>query len=273
MALDLKIWFKHQWSKYIPIILLFLYAAVSTNIMAEENGATAAMSDYLIVMFKGMKPYEKNDSIKNMIGFHLPVYYLLFHAYISWIISYFPLRDMGNYGKVLMIKNKSRGKWWINKCVWGICAVLSCYMTGYIVFAIVGLLRGNLSMRIDGEMFKLITGNVIDESNLGDINIHFLLITCVILPVLMSMGISMIQMVLSLITKPLYGQMMVLGMLVISAYYCNKCLPGNYLMVLRNDIVIKGSGIHSYMGIGISIVMIIIGMTAGFQIMKKKDII
>lgn len=273
MVHDLKIWFKYEWSKYIPIILLFLYAAVSTNAIVEKNGMTANIADYLVMMFKGLKPYETKDTVKNIIGFRLPVYYLLLNVYISWVISYFPFRDMGNYGKILMIKQGKKQKWWFNKCIWSIWAVFSSYLTGYMVFFIIGLFEKNVSLDINAETLKLITDKIIDETNVCGLSEKKLIVLCVILPVLMSVGISIIQMVLSLVMKPLYGQMLVIGMYVISAYYCNGFLPGNYQMLLRNSIIIKNSGVNLYYGIVISIMMILLGIGLGLKIIKKKDII
>ncbi len=68
MVHDLKIWFKYEWSKYIPIIFLFLYAAISTNIITKKNGMTANFTDYMVMMFKGKKSYEKKDTVKNIVG-------------------------------------------------------------------------------------------------------------------------------------------------------------------------------------------------------------
>lgn len=273
MVHDLKIWFKYEWSKYIPIILLFLYAAVAVNVVVEKNGMTANIADYLVMMFKGLKPYERKDTVKNIIGFHLPVYYLLFNVYISWIISYFPFRDMGNYGKLLMIKQGNKQKWWLNKCIWSICAVFSSYLTGYIVFFLAGLFKKSVSLEINVETLKLITDKIIDETNVWELSEKKLIVLCVILPVLMSVAISIFQMVLSLVMKPLYGQMLVIGLLVISAYYCNGFLPGNYLMLLRNSIITKNGGVNFYYGIVISIMMILSGIGLGLKIIKKKDII
>lgn len=264
MAVDIKTWFRYEWKKNIPVMLIFLCAAVSSVISSGE--ADIGIREYMITMFKGVKPYENDTVTGREVIFNLPAYYLLFNMYIAWVVGYFPFKDMSGYGKISLIKYKSRQRIWINKCIWCICAVSGFYISGYMVFMI---------MDLAGPFIKSVKASSVMETELefASLDNYKMCMLCIVIPLLTSIGISVLQMAVSIFIKPVYGVIAVMGVLVLSVSYCKWFFPGNSLMLLRSSSVIGKSGVGMYMGMFMGICMLMSGIIAGLVLIRKKDII
>lgn len=273
MTYDLKIWFRSEWKKYIPIVLIFAYVAITVSISADSIGTSPNIIDFLFGLFKGEIPYVVNTYESMRIPFTVPPLYVLFNFYLSWIIGYYPLKDMNNLGKMVMLKHRTKKKWWLNKCIWNVCTILSCYFVGYLTFIVALVVKGDFSFHCNRSLLKeIINNDKVDYTRIASLSRSSLIIICIVIPVIISIGLSMMQMFLSLIIKPVYSQVIILSILIMSVFSCKVFLPGNYLMIIRNKLILTDSGVPSNIGLLIGILMMIIGGSAGFIVIKKRDI-
>ncbi len=274
MIYDLKIWFRSEKKKYIPIILLCVYVVFTINITAKSAGMAPNIIDYLFGLFKGEPPYLIKLAQTERTPFTLPPLYLLFNFYLSWLISYYPLREMGNLGRHTILKHGTKQKWWISKCVWATYTVISYYATVLIVFGIALVFSGKSGFVRDITLLKdTINSEKVDYNHLEQLSNTSLAVMCILLPLVVSLGLSMIQMMLSLVIKPIYSQVVIIGVLVCSSFSCKVFLPGNYLMYLRNRQLLFNSGVGTISGLILGICIILFGGFGVLYIIIKKDIL
>lgn len=265
MRYDIKNGILYNWKKFIPVILIFTYVAIYVNV--NNKGITPSMGDYLVMMFQGIEPY---NFINPTTRFEIPTLWLLFNLYLTYMVGYYPFIDMNGFGKMSMIKQQGRIRWWINKCVWNVFTVCTYYMVGILVFAAFSVVSGNLSFATNREIISLISGGVLSDVNISSAEVFEL---CIILPLVVSIGISLFQMCMALIIKPIYSNIIIISVMIFSVYYCREFFVDNYLMLMRNSKIIGENGVNTEWGLLLGLCMSLISIIAGIEYIKRKDIL
>ena len=60
--------------------------------------------------------------------FTMPVIWMVIQLYLAYIIGGYPLNDMNKYGINLLVRTKSRTKWWMGKVIWGVLITVVAYV-------------------------------------------------------------------------------------------------------------------------------------------------
>ncbi len=265
MRYDIKNGILYNWKKFIPVILIFAYAAIYVNV--NNKGITPSMGDYLVMMFQGIEPY---NFLNPTTRFEIPILWLLFNLYLTYMVGYYPFIDMNGFGKLSMIKQKGRVRWWINKCVWNVLTVCIYYIVGILTFVVFSVVNGNLSFSTNSKIISLISGGVLTNIDISSMEVLEL---CLILPLAVSIGISLFQMCMALIIKPVYSNMLIIGVMIFSVYYCREFFVDNYLMLMRNSKIIGEVGVNTEMGLILGLGLSLISIIAGMEYIKRKDIL
>lgn len=272
MKHDIYMGILEQWKKFVVIIVIFgmigsqLFARFSCN-TATLNLTKFSLSfgDYILYAFRGMKVFCKSDK-----GFTVNVIWIMYNVYLAYIVSDYPFRDLTGYGQIMLLYSKKRSYWWISKCIWNITSVFIFYLLAYGTLAICSIITGEISLCL----FPHTTVQLgFSQMNTEGISQKTILIISFILPLITSISISLLQMTISLILQPILGIVSVAGMLVASAFYCTYWLPGNYLMIMRNEQILPGSGINLISGVVLSISIFIISVVVGLFYLPRKDIL
>lgn len=74
------------------------------------------MGDVLLYNFGGMEKYKL--SMENV--FQFPVTWMLLFVMILFVTLSYPMNNLCGFGNKLLIKGKSRVKWWLSKCIWNL---------------------------------------------------------------------------------------------------------------------------------------------------------
>lgn len=273
MCYDLKIWFSGEKRKYIPLIGLCVFIVFQVLARGTQCGNLPDYLDALFQMFRGEAPYVLNLKENQRTPFELSAVYVIFHFYLAWLISYYPLREMGNMGKLTILKHGRTRNWWLGKCLWNVCIVTSYYVAAWLTLADGILCLGKL--RLDGNLpilMQIIDSEKVNFEALMSLPKKDIVVICFVLPLVVSIGLSMLQMMLSLILKPAYCLIFVLGLLVSSSFYCNHFLIGNYLMYLRNETILYESGVGAVWGIWYGLALTLVSVLGGLWILRRKDI-
>lgn len=85
-------------------------------------------------------------------------------------------------------------------------------------------------------------------------------------------ALSVMQMAVSLVIKPFFSFCISAGILVLSAYYLNPLLLGNYAMSQRNDLLID-NGVNTKTGIVFSLALLVLSCVVGLFIFRRYDIL
>jgi hypothetical protein len=156
-------------------------------------------------------------------------------------------------GKETFVRVINRRVWWASKCLTTIMIVV----TSYLVLVLTVLLF-TISNRVD--ILHPITGSSID-----------LIIAILVLPLVLTCCVGLFQLSISLISRSMLSFLVIIVVLVMSAYFIHPLLFGNYLMLLRNHLLLPG-GVVSYQGFILAAVIGIIGYAIGHITIKKLNI-
>lgn len=269
---DISMGIFHSWKKYILVIFIFATACaffesgIIHNITYGCIKCRPSLADYLVEIFKGMKVYDiTNKSPSN--SFEIPVIWLMINLYLTYIVGSYPLNDLYGYGQQVLVHSKSRCQWWLSKCIWNICSVLVFYLIGYLVIFIFSLCTGDISFTLNHDINLLVS-----QVNTSKFKSADVFLVTVLLPIFTSVALCLLQMVVAFLSRPIFGCIVVICILVASAYNCLPFLIGNYLMILRNSVVIP-NGVSTVVGISAGILLSVFSIIAGNIWFKKFDIL
>ena len=268
---DLLMGIVYSWKKYVVVLFIFIFLCAMFQkgviIHREHMGmeGTPNFSDYVIDLYKGMDIFEKVD---NGDRFQISGGWMIINIFLTYIIGYYPLKDLKDYGSQILIRSKKRWQWWLSKCIWVIASVLIYYAIGYIVISIFSLFDGGISLTPTYDINMSIS-----KVNTLDFTAGKIIVVTMILPIVMSIALSLIQMTISMVTTPILSNVVLIAIIVASAYYCHPLLLGNYLMILRNDAIVLGQGVNTMVGLGLGGVVSILAIIIGNLRFKKMDIL
>ena len=180
--------------------------------------------DYVFYLLHGMPEFVPGDRnfVPNLV-------WLLLHLYLACLIGSYPQRDLLEIGAQLWPRCGSRCGWWISKCLW---AAVSCLLFYLLIlgvpwlFLFSGMIPDLLPQREIQQYFS--------SAAVAGIPLAKMLLHTIWLPLLVSVGLSLFQITLALLTRPLFGLLAVAAVLVSAMFKTVWWLPGNYLMPARS---------------------------------------
>lgn len=229
--------------------LLFLKADASG---ADYSKATFA--DFVLSIAGGSMIY---DPASNM-PFVLPVEWMLSMLLMLFIPLRFPYRNLMGIGKTLMVEAGERWSWWLSKCVWTVSYVLTYWGLMLLVSAVFSVIMSGSLGQMPSEELLLFSG--IDSLDLAADVTSILPAICP--AVSMSCALCLIQLVLSLMVRPIMSFACGASLLFTSAYFFDPLLVGNYLMLSRSSAFIA-HGTDPILGCGIALVITVIAAVVG----------
>ena len=257
---------KEQLKKYFLVILLiiieckFLQNIVEQGMYINGKEYCLTIGDYVINFFKGSLPYtmtgrEEVFNIPPILSMYLLYYFVLIGKSVADSLSPFHVQ--------CTLRKGSRSQWWIsqNFVIW---KETVCYMliTG-ITFIIYGLCTGAVFNVGGVEFFLSYYGLDISKmSIIVDIAIPYLFILT---------ALAYIQYVVSLKSNIFIGIILSTTIWVCSVFHWNPILPGNYLMLVRHDLI-QADGLGVITGVILGIVIMLLMFVWGKHITKHKDI-
>ena len=270
---DMKIGFVRDIYKFIIIIIITLAGCIwfdgilSTNIQANVVSDNHSIINIFAYFFKGCAP--KNASDQKI--FELPIVWLLFQMYLMFILGKYPYSEMNdNHGAFVLIKGKSKKRWYLSKCVWNGIVVLSYYICCYGTILIYGIINGydmncKFATPIDDIALKSFVVPIEEISPLG-------IMALFIIPIITSFSLANIQFMISTITSSVIGFVCSIIILVSSAFYMNVFLIGNTTMWSRFEYFLGGN-IKPVTGMIVALLFSVVSIIVGMIIFLHKDIL
>ena len=159
--------------------------------------------------------------------------------------------------------------WWFSKCVWNVSSVIVFFLLGWLVMLAGTLLMGGpMSMELSSGMQAVLKLN----SNFYMSWVNSLALETILLPPLVMVALSLLQMTLSLFIKPFYSFIVTTSILLVSSYYLSPFLIGNYAMPLRSDRLLE-DGVNLTVGIWFAVAVIVISIVVGEIVFQRRDIL
>lgn len=226
----------------------------------ETNGT---FLDFAVYFFRGDYVYELSPTT----SFILPVYWLAFHAFIAYVVGFYPYEDFIQYGKLSVLYGKDRLGWWIAKILWQIVMVIWCYLIVYGTLAGYTIITHRaLTLDLTEDIWNNLSPEILNHTAID------IVVVIVVMPILTSITITVIQGVIAFWLTPVVAFLSVNAMLVVSVYSTSHLWIGNYTMWLRSDWVSQ-KGIRAEFAIVIDCILIIIFLKIGIRRFKESDII
>ena len=260
---DLTIGLLQVWPKYLPAAAIFLIPVFQLAVMvrAENSVGTFTLGDTILYTFSGMTVYEPAAGDP----FTIPVIWLLMNLYLAYVVGSYPARDLHGYGQQILLRSRRRGQWWAGKCLWNLISVDVYYALGWLIMTVSSLiLGGNMTLRITSELWKMLTweGSEAEKA---------LMLSAILLPPLCSAAVSLLQMAVMMIARPVIGYLLVACLFTASAYFYSPLLIGNASMMLRNDLMMKG-GVPLSLSTGICLAVALASLVSGYFYFRRSDI-
>lgn len=236
--------------------------------MANRSGFSISPSyaDFFLYVYGGMKEYIPSPT--NL--FRFPIVWILWFVFLLFSTLNYPYNDLQSFGQQILVRTKGRSLWWTSKCGWNVLS--SCVFHG--IIALAGLLlcpltgvrlSGVVNMQLLQVNFQINSEQLVSKA----VSIPFFVF---LLPLLLSTGLSLLQMTLSLFLKPLFSFLAMAVLLVSSAYLLSPFVVGNYAMLVRSDRVIS-NGVSPTVGLAVSIVLIAGSFLVGIVRFRYYDIL
>jgi hypothetical protein len=270
---DLWAGFSQNKAKYLVALLAFitlcvLYRSQTQTLWVDDGkgglqlfSGGRSISDYLIFMFKGIDVYVPSPSNP----FTVPIFWMILQVLVAFLVSVYPTDDLRTYALNVLTRVRSRRVWWAAKIVWTVLTVCSFYLLCLAVVVVFALLTG------DGALLPIsaisLYSNGIDALALSSAELCGILL----LPVFVSVALSVAQVSLSFVIKPALSFLSVMAYCTASAYLYSPFLLGDYSMILRNGLVM-GGGLSSALMMAISALVTTLFAVAGTRYFLRKNI-
>lgn len=223
------------------------------------------LGDIFFYLHSGIKEYIPSPDNP----FEIPYLWILNHILILYFTLNYMSNDLIGFGQNMIFRAKSRSVWWMSKCIYTLVSVIIFYVLSFLIICLFTLYKGGtLSFEISEYMWRLM--------NLGDTVLNekpkSLITETIVMPFFTSLALSILQMFLCLLMKPILSYIVSIVMLISSAYYFSPFLLGNYSMAVRSNRLIE-NGFNVNVGVAYAFIIIVISIILGLLIFKKYNIL
>lgn len=253
----------------IPIIVSIAQCYECHNLISYLNteellktGGT--ILDYYMYCMQGMFVFHFDPREY----FTIPIYWFVFQICISYFIGYYSYQDFIQNGRNIFLAVKDRRSWWNSKCLWCISAVV----LNYIIFGVFTILSAaflgaewRLSYTVD-FVSRVFDANMVHMSSGEVVLVSF------ILPCIVTIGLCLFQILIGFLTTPVFAFACICGVYVLSAYYTEWFLIGNYTMWLRST-YLTVEGVNPISGLILGVTLSVCVWCIGRIYFENKDIL
>lgn len=256
------------WLPWIVLIVLFCidYDYQAANISGYLGlESERCMADYLCYILAGMKAYTPLRDIP----FQFPEIWVLIYSYVLMSVLKYPYDNLYTHGTQILIRVKCRGIWWLSKCTYVIIKCIGMFLILYLTISIYCVCRGGNLAGIPDYILMLEISDYMQPMEEWSAQVCTGLF---ILPAMTAVCIGLMQLLLSLITRPVYAFIGAMVIIIASAYLQSAFLPGSGAMFIRNSAV-NPEGMNVSGCLVIAAAYSIICIFVGFVVFKRWDIL
>ena len=235
LVVDMKCGILDQWKKYLLAILFFFTCSVifvlqwknQERALGEALGVTPTLGDFFLFFFGGSDRYVF-DPYRPFI---FPAQWILMILYGTYLNLNYANDNLHGIGIHALLHSKSRSMWWFSKC--------SCVIVGTLIYFILSILTtafscfilgGEFSMEIHASILQTILEvfSMQMQNPLGEMVITYIMVYLVIV------ALSLLQLLLSILIKPLLSFLSISTIVFVSSYFMTPLLFANFAMPVRS---------------------------------------
>lgn len=268
LKLDVSEGMRVIWSRLALAIPLALLSYASLRIIAASNpsydGFIPTSGESILTLIAGMQAYVPRDGQL----FTPPITWLLLLMLMEYVVLTYPYGNLMGYGRYELLALGSRWSWWLSKCAWCCLAALAFVVLSCGTAFVVPLVLGSpISFDVTPASFDILNFDLASiptgPYNFTPIILEFLTV---------SMGISLLELLASLVFRPIWAYVAMAALLMASAFLTTPLLLGNYLMAARSSTFVLG-GLEPLVGIVIGCALTVVATVIGGLIFSRMDIL
>ncbi len=252
----------------IPVVVAIAqcrecFKMISLMNSEELISTSGTILDYYMYCSRGMAVFHFDPRSY----FVIPIYWFTLQIFISYFIGYYSHHDFTQNGRNLILAVKNRKSWWDSKCLWCVSAVLLNYIT-FAVFTVLSAAVCGAEWRLSNttEFVTLVFGG-----NMAYMTSGRAILTSFILPCIITIGLCLLQILVGFLATPVVSFACMCGVYVLSAYYTEWFMLGNYTMWMRST-YLTHEGVNPASGLILGLVLSVCVWYIGRMYFAEKDI-
>jgi len=202
-------------------VFLLVLCALSIITLNSENQVNSSL-DLWFFLFTGVRDYTPG-----IIQFP-PFSWLLIQAFLAFLVGDYLYNELKENSFYALLRVKKRRDWFLAKVVWLIVTVMLFYIT-----ILICLILSSFYLDLNINMWGNYSNTVFKNHLVLSINPLTFFVLSFFSCFITSLVISLVQVVLTMIMKPIYSYIFIIVILLISIYVPSPILLGRYLMVIR----------------------------------------
>lgn len=231
--------------------------------IAAAAGFQCGWGGYMLYCFMGIEPVEAEV-------FQLPVLWLVLISGCLYLNLDYMLCDLSLTGQQIIVRSGDRRAWFLSKCVWNL---LSCGVYFLIVGATAAVFTlftgGELSLRCEGPALNMLYQGAAGGGTASPITV---LTVSVLLPYLTVSALSLLQMTLCLVLRPVLCFLLSEIVLLVSVCRASPLVLGNGAMGIRSGLLTAG-GVDPLLVWGECTLIMLLCAVFGTWAFKRSNII
>ena len=259
---DLKCGIWKRWYMYVGVCLADILIILNAGRTLEVYEVKISFMNLLGALFQGCKEYEKGIDT----SFEIPIAYMAIIVLNALINGWYARNEMSKRGNLSILRMQDLKIWWFSKCIWSFLhTILYCMILFVMTFGL-NLIWGNGNYGLDKSLYQLL-----DISKIHFNNKDIILYTMGSLLLLLT-SLNAIQLLLQLLFTPTISMIVIIFIMVMSAFDFKVFNLGNYIMLMRN-VVCNPAGVSFEVIAGICIGIALVCIITGEYFLYKRDII
>lgn len=252
---------------FMDVLHIFWGGGTLTENLNVFQKQGISICDSLLYLTGGMLPIS---FVSLTDSFQFPIRWLFPYLLVLFFTLDYARNDLTHGGIQVLTRTQNRTLWWISKCIWNTITVLSCFVVELIVWFLL------TSLVVKMEVFSL--NNILFEgifnANLpeqGTFKWEYIGTFC-LLPVMVCVSISLVQMTLTLYIKPVFAYITSMIYYIVGIYYVTPLLLSNYALSVRSSTI----GLYNFRpqtGIFLCVVSGMIAVSVGVVHLYRMDLL
>lgn len=249
--------------RYLLVPLIFLLPGLSWRTLCIHMKIQGSWLGCMLFFFSGKKPVMVTWNLKK---FEMPILWLFAMGGCLYMILDYFLEDLTQGGLQIIIRCRSRLTWFLSKCLW---IFFSCCL----YFLLAGVTAWILSLSMGGSFFGDMEQleQILSLEQCPNLSWRQGILATVISPILTLWALSMLQMTLCLIMKPVISFLTSTSLLALSTYIPSPWILGNGAMSLRSCFL--GGTINPGEAGATAVLVLTLCIIMGTVLFRKMDIL
>ena len=240
------------WIFGTAVVLIFI--AHYKSVYGSSDGAT--FLEGAMYLYKGAR-YIPPEQIET--DYRMPALWLMIQIITGYLVGSYSTEDIHTYGQQVLIRSGSRTSWWVSKCIWNVITVIYNYMSINFAMLVTCMVCGaDMSLSYKEGVF---TGYVLEMMPCTG-TMKELLLFVFVMPIIVAIAASVLQMFLALIFSPIIGFITIQIMAILSTMVVHPVFFHNFSALARSNIA-SPTDVSIEKGIAISVLVVAVSVVGG----------